>query len=365
VTRPAGVLDGVIEEVGRHEPQSGGIDAASHTSPGSSSTATPFSSRRSGSSTVSASSPAGRWRPVQPHHAGVRFRHVEHDPEHVEDAVRFLDAVGEGFPRGGGVRRVAQGEFGDPAEPGERGTEVVRDVVEGFAHAADQGLVAFEEPVDKARQLGELVVRGSDRDTRLEIAGAENGTGGGHDLAQGPGGAVRQEGAAEMPRRRRGSPRRRPRGTVAGVATSVTCPTPASCRPPAAGGKTRSRSASRGTRTRPDGTSSATPRISLSPAIPGRRHQTDAPADVEGTIECAPGPGTAPTLVEAAEPAVSIDCGVLQELGGDDLEVLLADRGEEQGVGQEKQDRRAGDEDRRVPEIQADRQRPPGALKRA
>ena len=73
-------------------------------------------------------------------------------------AVGFLQAVGERFSE---CRRVGRGEctLGRGPKPRHRRPEVVADVVEGAAHAGDDGVDAIEHRVDERAQFAERIGR--------------------------------------------------------------------------------------------------------------------------------------------------------------------------------------------------------------
>ena len=97
-----------------------------------------------------------------------------------------------------------QGHLGRAAQAGQRRAQVVRDVVERLAHGADQRLVLVEQGVEQPDQFVEFVVGVADRHAGVQLAGADDGAGGGHDLAH--------RAAWRGGRRRR--PARKPRSTV-------------------------------------------------------------------------------------------------------------------------------------------------------
>ena len=131
------------------------------------------------------------------HHAGLGLGDVHQGVEHAEHALGFLEAIGQRLAGGGRLGAGLQGDLGHAAQAGQRRAQVVGDVVERLAHGADQGLVLIEQRVEQAHQLVELVVGLADRDAGIELAGADDGAGGGDDLANGPHGAVGEEGAGE------------------------------------------------------------------------------------------------------------------------------------------------------------------------
>ena len=113
----------------------------------------------------------------------------------MEDAVRFIDAIGEGFAGFGGVAVVAQRKFGGAAETRERRAEIVGEVVEGFAEDADVGGVFVEEGVELCDEGGEFAAAAGAGHAGGEVTGFEDAAGGGGDGAERAGGAPREEDA--------------------------------------------------------------------------------------------------------------------------------------------------------------------------
>ena len=131
------------------------------------------------------------------HHAGLGLGDVHEGVEHAEHALGFFDAIGQGLAGGGGLGAGLQGDLGHAAQAGQRGAQVVGDVVERLAHGADEGLVLVEQGVEQAHQFVEFVVGLADGHAGIELAGADDGAGGGDDLAHGLHGAVGEEGAGQ------------------------------------------------------------------------------------------------------------------------------------------------------------------------
>ena len=96
-----------------------------------------------------------------------------------------------------GLGAGLQGDLGHAAQARQGRAQVVGDVVERLAHGADQGLVLIEQRVEEAHQFVEFVVGPADGHAGIELAGADDGAGGGDDLADGPHGAVGEKGAGQ------------------------------------------------------------------------------------------------------------------------------------------------------------------------
>lgn len=133
---------------------------------------------------------------VESHHAGFGLGDVHEGIEDAEDAFGFLDAIGEGVMGLLGGSAGLEGEFGGAAESGERGPEIVGGVVEGFAHGADESLIAVEDGVEVGDEFGEFTGGGWGGNPGIETAGEDDGAGGLDDLADGAGSAMGEEGAA-------------------------------------------------------------------------------------------------------------------------------------------------------------------------
>jgi hypothetical protein len=118
------------------------------------------------------------------HHAGLGFGDVEQRVEHGEDTIGFLDGIGERLAELRDLRVAAQGDFGGAAQARQRRAEVVGDVIEGFTHAANERLVFVEHGIEEAGEFIEFVVGFARRNTGVEVAGADDGLGGGNNLAQ-------------------------------------------------------------------------------------------------------------------------------------------------------------------------------------
>ena len=107
-------------------------------------------------------------------------------------------------------------DLGDPSQSRQRRAEVVRDVVQRLAHAADQRLVALQHAVDQRRQLAELAAAPHLHATG-EIARLDHGARRGGQGPNGAQGAPGQKDPAcdpdeEAPEQHRQN-RRRHRGT--------------------------------------------------------------------------------------------------------------------------------------------------------
>src|SRR5512146_2425443 len=82
-------------------------------------------------------------------------------------------------------------------QAGQRRAQVVRDVVQRFAHSAQERLVLIEQGVKELYQVVEFVVRAAFRDAGVHFAGADDGAGGGNELADGLHGAMGKKCASQ------------------------------------------------------------------------------------------------------------------------------------------------------------------------
>ena len=74
----------------------------------------------------------------------------------------------------GGVL-VLERELRAGLEPGERRAQVVRDVVEGIAHGADERLVALEHPVEEGDEFVDFVLGARIGHAGVQVAGLDDG----------------------------------------------------------------------------------------------------------------------------------------------------------------------------------------------
>ena len=93
--------------------------------------------------------------------------------QHGVEPLGFLDRVGQRLLD---LVRIflLQGEFGAGLQPGERGAQIVGDVVERIAHGADERLVALEHPVEERDQLVDFILGARIGHARAHVAGLDD-----------------------------------------------------------------------------------------------------------------------------------------------------------------------------------------------
>lgn len=132
---------------------------------------------------------------VEFQHAGFGGGDIKEDFEQVEDAVGFVDAIGQRGAGFSGIAGVLQGEFGGAAEASERSAEIVREVVEGLAQDAHVRGVFVEEGVELGDEGGEFAATAGGGDPSGKVAGFENAASGGGDGAERASGAPSEDDA--------------------------------------------------------------------------------------------------------------------------------------------------------------------------
>ena len=128
-------------------------------------------------------------------HAGFGGGDIKEDFEQVEDAVGFVDAIGQRGAGFSGIAGVLQGEFGSAAEASERSAEIVREVVEGLAQDAHVRGVFVEEGVELGDEGGEFAATAGGRDPSGKVAGFQYAASGGGDGAERASGAPSEDDA--------------------------------------------------------------------------------------------------------------------------------------------------------------------------
>lgn len=130
------------------------------------------------------------------HGAGFGFCDVHECAEHSEDAIGFLDGIGEGFLEVRGIVGVVEGLFGAVAQAGEGGSEVMGDIIEGIAHALDELVIFLEHLIEEEGEFAEFVLGGAGGDAGVGLSGGEDGLDGGGEVTDGGESAVGDPGAA-------------------------------------------------------------------------------------------------------------------------------------------------------------------------
>src|SRR5581483_9623659 len=139
----------------------------------------------------------------QVHGARFGFSDVHDRADHGEDALGFFEAIGEGFAGGGGIG-VLESQFGGAAQTSQRGAQIMGDVVHGFAHGANEGLVFVQHGVEEEGEFVEFVAVGPGGNAGVEVAGLDDVARGGDDLADGQDGAMGEEAADDKAKERDG-----------------------------------------------------------------------------------------------------------------------------------------------------------------
>ncbi|MFM1943699.1 MAG: hypothetical protein RI897_2681 [Verrucomicrobiota bacterium] len=130
------------------------------------------------------------------HGSGFCFCDVHEGAEHGEDAVGFLDGIGEGIVEARGIVGMVEGLFGAVTEAGEGGSEVMGDIIEGIAHALYELVIFLEHLIEEEGEFAEFVLGGPGGDAGIGFAGGEDGLDSGGEVADGGEGAVGDPGAA-------------------------------------------------------------------------------------------------------------------------------------------------------------------------
>ena len=96
---------------------------------------------------------------LQFHQSGFRFGNIHERVQHREDAIAFFHRVEQRVATHLGVGFALQCEFSNAAQSCQRRAQIMRNVVECFAHPANERLVLFQHGVEEPRQLANVVIR--------------------------------------------------------------------------------------------------------------------------------------------------------------------------------------------------------------
>ena len=99
---------------------------------------------------------------------------IHHRGQHVVDTLEFLEGLFQCRTVHGRVGRPFERRFRMAAEARERGSQVVRDVVERIPHAANQRLEPGEQLIEERRHFAQRIAGLLHRDTSPDVAGPQN-----------------------------------------------------------------------------------------------------------------------------------------------------------------------------------------------
>ncbi len=129
-------------------------------------------------------------REVEVHGSCFSLGDVHESAEHGEDAVGFLYGISEGFLESWGIFGVVEGLFGAVTESGERGSEVVGDIIECISHPLDELVIFLEHLVEEEGEFAEFVLSRAGGDAGVSFSGGEDGLDGGGEVTDWGEGAV-------------------------------------------------------------------------------------------------------------------------------------------------------------------------------
>ena len=136
---------------------------------------------------------------LQPHRSGFGFRYVHQRFEHGQDAFGFLHRVRQGFTANFPIVGRLQSHLGGAPQPRHRRAQIVRDIVQGIAHATDEEFILIQHPVEQRDQFVELVVDLARRNPRVHPAGFDDRADGQDQLPDRLQSAIGQKRAATTP----------------------------------------------------------------------------------------------------------------------------------------------------------------------
>ena len=111
---------------------------------------------------------------VELHDAVLGFRNVHQGLQHRQHVIGFFQRVGQGIAHPLWICHVTKCHFRAGAQASQRGTQIVGDVIERFAHATHERLIARKHAVEKVGKLIEFVAGAPFSDPQGKIAGVDH-----------------------------------------------------------------------------------------------------------------------------------------------------------------------------------------------
>ena len=111
---------------------------------------------------------------VELHQAGLGFGDVHQRVQHRQHAVAFLHRIEQRVAAFLRVGLAFERELGGAAKAGQRRAQIVRDIVQRLAHAADERVVFLQHRVEESREVADLVVRFRQRHALVHAPGRDD-----------------------------------------------------------------------------------------------------------------------------------------------------------------------------------------------
>ncbi len=317
-----------------------------------------------------------RWHPTQGHHALLGLGDIQQDVEHRQHALGFLRALGQGGAGGGGRGVVGQGGFGGGAQAGQRGAEVVCDVVERLAGGPEQRAVFFQHAVELPGEFRQFACGLILRHALGEIAGGDDPPGRRQHPTHGCQCAMRERRAADQAQQQGGSDDHRERDLERPQKRGVTAgdTSDQQRRAVTQGGRNEGQVAVRIQRDAQDlpraghGQAGGGGAFGQARQVERRTGKQDALAAArhqhEETAAVPVGLFALDERVEGGQPAALVQGGAALEPGGEDRLLALFEKAHHQQVQQPEKDRRAQREHPGVPDAQAHGETAPKRVRR-